>query len=328
MKNSSDIRKENKKRIYRLMLDGKHYTKQQAAAGTGLSVATCNTLLNDLQMHKIVSGEKRHLGVVGRSSVLYRIREEHESYLAIHFWIEYGNRRVECIVFSTLGRILYQKEKEYDSLPYGQVEKAIEEIREQYPNINQIIVGTPSIVEDGVVKYSDIPELEDVTLQANLEKRFGMAVSVENDMHCMAYGYCRKTNTEDDVITLACYPSHILPGTVTIHKGKIIRGANGIAGMAGFLPYAVSREEQLKMLAPGICIPFIAKSLCAIIVFLNPGTIVLTGDLINEETLESVRKICAADIPLEYMPQFRVVDDFNEYYYEGMYQLAVDRKEL
>ena len=25
---------------------------------------------------------------------------------------------------------------------------------------------------------------------------------------------------------------------------------------------------------------------------------------------------------------FRVVDDFNEYYYEGMYQLAVDRKEL
>ena len=94
MKNSSDIRKENKKRIYRLMLDGKHYTKQQAAAGTGLSVATCNTLLNDLQMHKIVSGEKRQLGEVGRSSVLYRIREEHESYLAIHFWIEYGNRRV------------------------------------------------------------------------------------------------------------------------------------------------------------------------------------------------------------------------------------------
>ena len=54
------------------MLDGKHYTKQQAAAGTGLSVATCNTLLNDLQMHKIVSGEKRQLGEVGRSSVLYR----------------------------------------------------------------------------------------------------------------------------------------------------------------------------------------------------------------------------------------------------------------
>ena len=124
-------------------------------------------------MHKIVSGEKRQLGEVGRSSVLYRIREEHESYLAIHFWIEYGNRRVECIVFSTLGRILYQKEKEYDSLPYGQVEKAIEEIREQYPNINQIHCRYAKHSGRRSCEYSDIPELEDVMLQANLEKGLG-----------------------------------------------------------------------------------------------------------------------------------------------------------
>ncbi|MDE7257951.1 MAG: ROK family protein [Lachnospiraceae bacterium] len=328
MKNSSDIRKENKKSIYRLMLDGKQYTKQQAAAGTGLSVATCNTLLNDLQLQGIVSGEKRQLGEVGRSSVLYRIREEHESYLAIRFDIEHGDRIVECIVLSALGRMLYQRKKKYKSIHYGQMEELIEEVMGQHLNVSRMIVGIPGIVENGSVKYSDIPELENVSLKAELKKRFGTAVLLENDMHCMAYGYCRKTNTENDVITLACYPSHILPGTVTIHNGKVIRGANGIAGMAGFLPYNVSREEQLEMLAPGTCIPFIAKSLCAIIVFLNPGTIVLTGDLINEETLQGVKEICAVDIPPEYMPQFRVVDDFNEYYYEGMYQLAVDRKEL
>ena len=39
--------KENKKAICRFMLDGEQYTKQQVSAGTGLSVATCNTLLND-----------------------------------------------------------------------------------------------------------------------------------------------------------------------------------------------------------------------------------------------------------------------------------------
>ncbi|MDE6434625.1 MAG: ROK family protein [Lachnospiraceae bacterium] len=328
MKNSSDIRKENKKVIYRLMLDGKQYTKQQAAVETGLSVATCNTLLNDMQMQGSVSGEKRQLGEVGRSSVLYRIKEEHESYLAIRFGIEHGSRMVECIVFSALGRILYQKKECCDSIHYEQVERTVEEVLKQYRNITQIIVGTPGIAENGIVKYSDIPELENISLKADLEKRFGMAVSVENDMHCMAYGYCRKTNTEDDVITLAWYPSHILPGTVTIHKGEIIRGANGIAGMAGFLPYDVSRKEQLEMLAPGTCIPFIAKSLCAIIVFLNPSTIVLAGNLVTEEVLERVKEICAAGIPPEYMPQFIVAGDFTEYYYEGMFQLAVDRKGL
>ena len=44
--------------------------------------------------------------------------------------------------------------------------------------------------------------------------------------------------------------------------------------------------EQLAMLEPDTCIPFITKSICAIIVLLNPGTIVLTGNLINAAMLD------------------------------------------
>ena len=58
MANSSDIRKDNKKKIYRLMLDHQQYTKQQISVKTGLSVATCNTLLNDMTANKVlVTGE-------------------------------------------------------------------------------------------------------------------------------------------------------------------------------------------------------------------------------------------------------------------------------
>ena len=98
--------------------------------------------------------------------------------------------------------------------------------------------------------------------------------------------------------------------------------------MTGFLPYDVSKEEQLAMLETDTCIPFITKSVCAIIVLLNPGTIVLTGNLINEAMLDTVIEKCKEDIPTEYLPEFKVVDNFDKYYYEGMYQLAVDRKEF
>ena len=147
-------------------------------------------------------------------------------------------------------------------------------------------------------------------------------------MHHKAYGYYKLSGNEEDVISLGYFSDHILPGTATIHKGTIIRGAHSFAGMTGFLPYDVSKEEQLTMLETDTCIPFITKSVCAIIVLLNPGTIVLTGNLINEAMLETVIEKCKEDIPTEYLPEFKVVDNFDKYYYEGMYQLAVDRKEF
>ena len=53
MIDSSDIRVRNKSRIWREMLSRKKYTKQQMAFALGLSVATCNTLLNELKEEKI-----------------------------------------------------------------------------------------------------------------------------------------------------------------------------------------------------------------------------------------------------------------------------------
>lgn len=64
MTTSSDIRKANKKRIYKLMLNRKSYTKQQISAMTGLSVATCNTLLNDMESNGILAiGDEKNFEV-------------------------------------------------------------------------------------------------------------------------------------------------------------------------------------------------------------------------------------------------------------------------
>ena len=213
-------------------------------------------------------------------------------------------------------------------MDYEQIESIIESIVQEYPNLAQIIVGTPSIAEFGMIKYCDIPELEGIPMKEKLEGRFSLPVVMENDMHFKAYGYYTKTRNPNEVISLGYFSSHILPGTATIHKGDIIRGANSFAGMTGFLPYGVSKEEQLAMLESETCAPFIAKSVCAIIVLLNPSTIVLTGDLISESIVVAIIEECKRDIPVEYMPEFKIVDSFDEYYYEGMYQMAVDRKEF
>lgn len=328
MSSSADIRKENKKAIYRVMLDGQPHTKQQLSVSTGLSVATCNTLLNDMAQQGLVCAGSKQFGDVGRSSVLYQINDDYESYLAIHFYIIQRQRWIECLVFSACGNILSKITQKYDVIDYGQIESVISEMIQIHPNLSQIIVGTPSISQFGVIRHCDIPELENVPLAEKLERKFSLPVAMENDMHHKAYGYYKLSGNEEDVISLGYFSDHILPGTATIHKGTIIRGAHSFAGMTGFLPYDVSKEKQLAMLEPDTCIPFITKSVCAIIVLLNPGTIVLTGNLINEAMLKTVIEKCKEDIPTEYLPEFKIVDSFDEYYYEGMYQLAVDRKEF
>ena len=51
------------------MREGKEFTKQELARHTGLSTATCNTLINEMAADGEVTGHKLQLGEVGRSSL-------------------------------------------------------------------------------------------------------------------------------------------------------------------------------------------------------------------------------------------------------------------
>lgn len=328
MKSSADIRKDNKKTVYRFMLNGKSCTKQQVSQGTGLSVATCNTLLNDLCAQGIVTGERKQLAEVGRSSVLYQIRPGHESYLAIRFTLAGGKRWVESLVFSATGQVLSKSLQPADSVSCMLLEEIVSEAAAAYPNLGQIIISIPGITRDGIIKHCDIPELENLPVKQALERKFSLAVAMENDMHHKAYGYYTIHGNQDAVISLCCFPSHFLPGTATIHKGSVIQGANGIAGMLGFLPCDLPPKEQEAVLNREQCVPLVTQSIRALIALLNPDSIVLTGDLIDGALLKEIRERCGRDIPPEYMPVFTILDSFDEYEYEGMYQLAVDRKIL
>ena len=324
MNNSSDIRKENKRAIYRLMLDGKAYTKQQIARGTGLSTATCNTLLNDMTAQGILTGGQKLSGEVGRSAVLYRIDPQHEQYLALHFEMDGDTRLIETTVFSATGEILSRKTTPCPRVGWEDIAGALQARREGFPAVSQILLGIPGIAEHGIVRHCDLPELDRLPLRETVEQAFGLPAAMENDMHHKAYGYYRTTGNREDVITLGYFPKKQLPGTATIHKGTILRGSNGLAGMAGFLPHSAPSLTQL--LTPQACVPFVANALQSIIALLNPGTIVLTGDLMDPETVQQIRSRCAEAIPPEYMPVFQIVPTLDGYYLAGMFQLAVDRK--
>lgn len=327
MKDSADIKRANKARIRKLLLSGKSYTKQQIAQQTGLSVASCNTYLNEMEATGEVMGEKQKLHDVGRRSILYELNDGYESILCISFALLQGVKSITTLLVSPLGNLLYQQHRAFEPLDTAAVEKEISTAMAQFPNVSQILVGTPSIAEKGMICHSDIPELEAVPLKSLLEARFHRPVFLANDMHYKVYGYYRQEQCSDEIVTLVNYPSGVLPGTATVHKGVLLTGKNLFAGMVGFLDYGMSREEQIKRLQRPTAEPLITQATIALISILNPHRLLLTGDLLQERDLEQIRTACLRCIPEEYMPDLLFVPDTEDYYRWGMYWTAMDRKE-
>lgn len=189
---SASIKKQNMDLVRRLLWQSQPYTKLEISKKTGLSVATCNTLLNELQTKGEVLGERAQIKDVGRTSVVYRYNEKFESYLCINYQLIGGVKTARVLVFSPVGTTLDCFEENFQILDYTAIENMVARILEKYPNTTQILVGTPSIAEKGVVRHCDVKEMEGVPLVNLLEKRFQLPVHMENDIHYKAYGYYKK----------------------------------------------------------------------------------------------------------------------------------------
>ena len=327
MPDNAGVRRQNLNQVRRVLWQGGQYTKLDISRATGLSAATCNTLLNELEQAGEVVGRSRRTGGVGRSSVIYRCNEEAECFLGVSYQLIGGVKSVRAAVISPLGRTAQWYERRHEVLNYAAIEALTAQAAREHPNISQILVGTPSIAEHGVVRHCDVPEMEGVPLVRLLEERFQLPVDMQNDIHYKAYGWYKKEGREKDIVTLAFFPSGVLPGTASVYQGTILKGRNQFAGMVGFLPYAFDRAEEVKLLAWDTAIPLIVKAAASLIVSINPSTIVFAGDLLNEERLGQVYTGCLAYIPREYMPEFRYTDEIDAYYLIGMYHKALDLKE-
>lgn len=326
MNSSAEIRTENRKQIYRYMLDGASYTKQQLALRSGLSVATCNTLLNEMAESGEVAGEKRADREAGRNATFYRINEGFESYLAVFFHISGENRLITLVLFSALGRVLFRSEDSLSSLGYRQLELMIGRIVSRYSGISQILLGAECVAEKGILRHCTVAELNNVPVCPLLEQKFHIPVRLEGDMYYKAYGWQAGSENPSSVVTLACFSSDSVPRSATLEQGRILRGAGGFAGMLGFLYQGTRSGKHPGSLSPASRTLFLTEALLSLITLLNPDTLILTGDLTGDGILEEAKRNCAAAVPSEYMPDFRLMNSFDRFYLAGLFHFAVDHR--
>ncbi len=326
MKDSADIRKINLNKIRSLLWTGKWFTKQKIAAETGLSVATCNTLLNELANSKEVLSEKIRTHDVGPSTQQYQINENFESILCVWFDRNDNHDLLTINILAMTGTVKQRIIKRFEELTSEILFKEIKNIFETFKNISSVMIGTPSIAENGIIRHCDIIGLENYEIVSVLSEQFKVPVCLENDMHFKVYGYAQNEQGKENIATLANFPLGILPGTATVHGKTIIKGRNQFAGMVGFLPFDMTKEEFTANLQPDLCRKIVSKTITALIAIHNPNVIILTGSLLDENSPKWILSDCMQWIPKEYLPTLIFRKDMSEYYLEGMYRKALELK--
>ena len=328
MIDSSDVRKLNLNQIRSVMWRGGEHTKQSMALEVGLSSATCNTLLNEMEENCEVLSEKRQLNGVGRSTSVFRINEQYESILCVKVEIRSdGQRELWIEVLSMLGNSLCHEKRAYDVLDAETIVNRIYDFAVLYPNISIILVGVSSIFDNGVIRLSDIPELENAPLEDMIKAKTDVPVYLAYDCQYRVYGAYKKFGYDKETLTLFYCMKNVLPGTASVTDGKILKGKNGFAGMTGYIPYGMSFDEQIQLIADGKGLHVMSQAISSAIAVLNPDEMIFAGNVIDNKMMESIFQECRKYFPDEFMPKFRLIDDeVDSFYLEGMYQLAIELK--
>ena len=175
------------------------FTKQELARHTGLSTATCNTLINEMAADGEVTGHKLQLGEVGRSSLAYQLNESYEFTLCVWFEMMDESRVLYLYLLNALGNIAEKRQASFSFLDEACLINEIEQMMQKQKRIRAIMIGTPSLLKEGKISHCDIPELDGCDLVGKLQSRFSVMVHMENDMHYRVYGYYKKNCQQDQI---------------------------------------------------------------------------------------------------------------------------------
>ncbi len=300
-------------------------SKNSIAKMTGLSIATCNTILNELhESGEILTAESGTSGF-GRPAKMYSFNWQF-AYTACFFLSLSGREFIISACITDLsGEIVTKQTFFYSEGTFQNLKSGIDTVLMQNPKIKAIGIGIPGIVtKEGTIDYCDLEFLNGINLSEVLSAEYGLPVITENDMNSSVYGFYQK-QFHNALATVAAvsFSGDSLPGSGIVIDGKILRGFSNFAGEVAFLPFLMPRETIADYLTSTeglikISVPII----CSLISIINPEVIGLLGTGLRTEDVRHIIAECSLQIPEKHIPQILLFDSIEPFYHSGLSALT------
>ncbi|MDF2820495.1 MAG: hypothetical protein K0R15_936 [Clostridiales bacterium] len=328
--NTAQVKSNNKEVVKNALKSLSNGTKTTIARITGLSVATCNTILNELATAgEILEVESDNIGevIVGRPAKAFRFNENYEYICCINLGFENKKKKLSYAIVDLLGNVVEKVSSEEDVIDYDVLESIIGKLLIKYHNIKAVGVGIPGVsTRKNVIDFCDIEELSNCPLSEKLMKKFALDVVIDNDMNLIAYGVYQECEYKEDTsIAAVSFFKDNLPGAGIIVDGHIIHGDTNFAGEVSFLPFGCTKEEQKELLKNREGnIQIVSKTIASIAAIINPTTVIITGTTLEENMVEEIYQICSGMIPQRHIPNIRFVENVDEFYLKGISSLTLE----
>lgn len=316
-----EIKRQNQQQIRDVLRSGKIYTKADIGRETGLSLATCGTILNEMLKENEILEVTLQRASGGRPAACYCYNKDY--YRMIGIYADNGNAygHLGYVVYNALSEVIEEGREDVQEVNMEAMFRRLDLLMETYENVRGISIGIPGIVSEGKIKTCDIDTLELVELEEIIQERYQVYVSVGNDMNYIAYGaYDRQESRED--MTVIYLPQNHYAGCGSIVNGELLYGARQ---MAGEISYLYQAEGILRPGSEGAAesADFLAKIIIYLTAFLDPSKILLISHDPDKVPWKEAVSKCKEILGTDRMPEIEMSSEFYENYIHGLAALTI-----
>lgn len=292
-------------------------TKAELAGATGLSIATCGAVLNELSLSREVLALELEVSRGGRPAQRYAYNPDYFSVLSMYAQGSEAAAQIIWTVNSATGGCLAQGEVRFLPQTLETFYQQIARVLVEYPNIKALGIGLPGVVVRGCVATCDISAFAGVPVEQQLRERFGIYVQADNDMNYTAYGFYRSSCA--GVTAPVAYifkPEVPCLGCGMVINGQVLHGASQFAGEVSNLPFP--EMDRLPVADE------MAKVIVSLAAIINPVTVALSGAKISEALLPELLARCHQHIPAQHMPELVYRPSMRQDYLQGITELTLN----
>lgn len=304
-------------------------TKNTVAHMTGLSIATCNTILNELAKSGEIFEVKSEAPVVGRPPKSYRYNENFSNICCICMVLENEERYLHYVITDLLGNPVQEEKLPCDMFSVEAVKEVLSPLMEKF-TISTVSVGIPGYYYDGRIQSCGIPELQGVRLISELQENFSCNIVFENDLNATAYGLYHSDDEavkeKNSIAMVAIFPGARIGAGIVI-DGKILHGNTDFAGEIANIRYPDGNHKELLAQGEEGLIKVASVVVTDIGAIVNPAKIFFLGEPLTQDMLLKIRENAASYIPAEHLPEISYRENVEKYYIAGLFATAIEKSE-
>lgn len=312
----SSLRRQNAALILRLLYQGSRagVTVPELVRKSGLTPMTVHAILTQLEESRQIQRGPLLPSSGGRPAQSYSFAAG-----AAHAGILYARcaqhgAQLFLRAADLDGKILWAKEADLPTVELKSFLPFFDEMLAQVPTVRSLGLGLPGSESDGRMIYNDFPALAGRRVSQFYAQHYGLPLAYENDANAAAAGWA-SAHPGCGTIAYLYFPGEFAPGVGVVCDGQVVRGAHGVAGEIGKLPFGIDWRRLAQQPEPVLCDAYarVVSTVCAVT---DPECVVLAGPLLRPALLPEILRRCS--LYLLSAPRLELSEEFHEDFEAGM----------